>query len=526
MGQAHGDKQHLTQLLGAVGVEAGAAGLHVDAGEHLFQLAAQLHAELVDAVTVYQHADAGHVRQHLCQRELDLVVKGVLTAGGDLGLHFGEQVRQTACVRVVCAGEGGSRLVAGHQLTHLILGSRGVQQVGGQFAVPHDAAAPAAGGHGLGVKRCGIEHIQRHIRVIQQAHELCVFQRVDGGALHGVPALGLQHHVVDALLAHHGGAGRHQIMPGRGQRQRCDLCLGQVRGLLLQIGGRDAAQPEALDQGVDLQLLQHAHGFGLVALADGVGPLGGVDGRIGADGAQGVAQLGQLAAFQQMFPLLRLDALVVDVLIHPFQRTEVLHEGEGGLFADAPHAWDIVGSIAHQALDLDELLGLDAVFFADGVHIHGHGLAAAQRCGGQQHRGGVAHQLQAVAVSRGKEAVVLPGRAGGGQRAQDVVGFPAFGGDDAIAQVREDLLQHRHLLGQLVRHTVAGGLVALVHLVAEGGGLQVKGHGHFVGLGLLQQGEHDIQKAENGVGITAVLGGQQLDAEKGTVGDAVAVNDQ
>ena len=118
------------------------------------------------------------------------------------------------------------------------------------------------------------------------------------------------------------------------------------------------------------------------------------------------------------------------------------------------------------------------------------------------------------------------GNAGGGQRAQDVVGLPAFGGDDAVAQVREDLLQHRHLLGQLVRHAVAGGLVALVHLVAEGGGLQVKGHSHFVGLGLLQQGEHDIQKAENGVGITAVLGGQQLDAEKGTVGDAVAVNDQ
>ena len=73
---------------------------------------------------------------------------------------------------------------------------------------------------------------------------------------------------------------------------------------------------------------------------------------------------------------------------------------------------------------------------------------------------------------------------------------------------------------------MTGGLVAVVHLVAEGGSLQVKGHGHLVGLALLEQGEQDIQKAINGVGIAAVLGGQQLDAVKGTVGDAVAVNDQ
>ena len=73
---------------------------------------------------------------------------------------------------------------------------------------------------------------------------------------------------------------------------------------------------------------------------------------------------------------------------------------------------------------------------------------------------------------------------------------------------------------------MAGGLVAVIHLVAEGGGLEVEGHGHLVGFAFLEQGEQDIQKAENGVGIAAVFGGQQLDAVKGTVGDAVAVNDQ
>ena len=93
VGQTHGVEQHLAQLLGAVGVEAGAAGLHVDAGEHLLQLGAQLYAELLDAVFVHQHTGAGHIGQHLCQRELDLVVQRILAAGGDLGLHPGQTGR-------------------------------------------------------------------------------------------------------------------------------------------------------------------------------------------------------------------------------------------------------------------------------------------------------------------------------------------------------------------------------------------------------------------------------------------------
>ena len=402
MGQAHGVEQHLAQLLGAVGVEAGAAGLHVDAGQHLFQLGAHPHAELLDAVPVHQHADAGHVRQHLRQRELNVVVQGILAAGGDLGFHFGKQVGQTSGVRVVDAGEGRSGLVAGHQLSHLILGRRGIQQVGGQLAVPPDAAAPAACGHGSGVQGSRIEHVQCDVGIVQQTEQVGVLQRVDGGVLHGVPALRLQHHVAGALLAHHGGAGGHQIVPGRGKGQGGKLCLRQLRGLLFRGGLRGhTVQPEARDQRVNLQLLQQTHGGGLVALAHGVAALGRVDGRIGADGAQRVAQLGHGLVLHEVLPLLGLDALVVEVGVHALQRAEGLHQAQGGLFADALHARDVVGGVAHQALHLNELFGLNAIFFVDGVHVHGHGLAAAHHGGGQQHRGGVAHQLQAVAVSSG-----------------------------------------------------------------------------------------------------------------------------
>ena len=63
-----------------------------------------------------------------------------------------------------------------------------------------------------------------------------------------------------------------------------------------------------------LQLLHQPDGFGLVALAHDIGTLGGVDGGVGADGAQRVAQLGHGAVFGQMLPLLGLDGLVSGVV--------------------------------------------------------------------------------------------------------------------------------------------------------------------------------------------------------------------
>ena len=239
-----------------------------------------------------------------------------------------------------------------------------------------------------------------------------------------------------------------------------------------------------------------------------------------------MAEVGILPAGQQVFPLTGLDDRAVQMVVHAVQGAEVLDQSHGGLFADALHTRDVVGGVAHQALHFDELLGLNAILFVDGIQIHGLRFAAAHGAGGQQHGGGLTHQLQAVAVSRGQKAVVPAGLAGSGQRAQNVVGLPAFCRYLAVAQVGEQFFQDGHLLGQLVRHGVAGALVAVVHFVAEGGVLQIEGHGHLVGLTLPEQGIHNIQKAEDGIGIAAVLGGQQLDAVKGTVGNAVAVNDQ
>ena len=63
------------------------------------------HAELLDALFVHEDADAGHVGQHLRQRELDVVVEGVFAQRGDLRLHLGEQVGQRTGVRPLLTGK-------------------------------------------------------------------------------------------------------------------------------------------------------------------------------------------------------------------------------------------------------------------------------------------------------------------------------------------------------------------------------------------------------------------------------------
>ena len=332
-----------------------------------------------------------------------------------------------------------------------------------------------------------------------------------------------------ALFAVFGGAGRQQVqaLGLRGQLQHVGLGQGLGRGAVQAgLGGQYAFQAQPGDQGADLQIQHQPHGGGLVAFPGPIGPLGRLDGGVGADGTQSVAELCVLPAGLQIGPLPRLDEGVIQMGVYLLQAAEMLDQGQGSLFTDALHPGDVVGRIPHQALDVDQLPGLQTVLGLDGGLVHHPGLTVAPAGGGQQHGGVIAHQLQVVPVTGGQIAGFLALVAGGGQSAQDVVGLPALGGHQLVAQKGQQLLEQGHLGGQLLGHTVAVGLVAVVHLVAEGRGGQVKGNGHLVRLIVLGQGEQDIHKAIDGIGVLPVLGGQNLDPKKGTVRNAVAINNQ
>ena len=251
----------------------------------------------------------------------------------------------------------------------------------------------------------------------------------------------------------------------------------------------------------------------------GVGGGVGVDGGVLADGAQHIGEFRLVLVGTQLGALTRFDGGVLQMVVDVLQAAELLHERQGGLLADARHAGNVVRRIAHQALHVDELGRGDAVFCLDGGGVHGDGFLV----GGQQHRGGVVHQLQAVPVAGGEQRGTALGLAGGGQSAENVIGLPARLAHLHKTQVGQQFLQHRHLLGQFLRHAVAGGLVAVVGLVAEGGGALIPGDGHRIGLVGGKQVQEDVLEPEDRIGVAPVFRCQQFDAEEGAVDQTVAV---
>ena len=505
--QAHLFKQSLRQLLGAVQVK-GVAHRLVDGGQGLVQLRFQQGAEGFQALFVHRHADALHVRQHPGQRQFDVLQQ----ARHALFFHLcGQRVVKTfqrAGGGQRRAGEGGGRGVLCLQLFRLVIAGRGVQKVGCQLRVKADGLSLAAGRQRDVIQGLCVEHPKLRF-ALQQGGQGGVLHRPDIRALHGEPA----------------GLGfRHAQPPGKGGGQGSGRNFRQVgRG---GGGGGSLIQAQPVGHGVHLQLRQKGRGRRRVACGALVGPRLGGDGGGAANFRQFPAHPGAGLVRRKLCPHAGLYGLVVDVLIHPVQALKALDEVQGGLFAHAGYAGNVVGGVAHQALHLDELFGLHAVFFHHGGLVHHHRLAAAHPGGGQEHRHVLVHQLQAVPVSGGDEAVVAPCRRGGGEGAQQIVRFVALQADHGKAQVRQQLLQHRHLGRQLLGHAVAGGLVAVEHLVAEGGGLQIKSHRHLVGAVLLQKVQKDVQKSVYGVGVAPIFRGEQLDAVKGTVGNAVAVQNQ
>ena len=92
------------------------------------------------------------------------------------------------------------------------------------------------------------------------------------------------------------------------------------------------------------------------------------------------------------------------------------------------------------------------------------------------------------------------------------------------AQHGYDLLCNGHLCAQLVGHSVSACLISVVHLVAEGGRLEVKRNSRKVGLILLYLLGENIDHTVQRIGGRAVLGGQQSDAVKRAVEYAVSVD--
>ena len=77
-------------------------------------------------------------------------------------------------------------------------------------------------------------------------------------------------------------------------------------------------------------------------------------------------------------------------------------------------------------------------------------------------------------------------------RSQDIVGLIALSRKDRNAHGRQNLLHQGNLLVKLFRHGLSRSFIGIVHGMAEGGSLQVEGHGQISRLFFLQQFKKNI----------------------------------
>ena len=228
---------------------------------------------------------------------------------------------------------------------------------------------------------------------------------------------------------------------------------------------------QALGEGAEFQLVEDlAQGLQIDGFAAQFVGLEG-DGYICYDGGQPFGHADLIGVLDDFLLLSALELIGVGEQI--LDGTELLDEFLGILGAHARATGDVVGGVAHQAQDVDELFGrLDAVFGIDLLDAQNLFLERVidLDVGG--------HQLPEVLVSRdhiGEKSLLL-GLVGEGT--DDIIGLIALNFKDGDAVGLQNAFDvgdsHEDAFGRLF----AVGLVGFVILVPEGlAARRVKAHG-------------------------------------------------
>lgn len=167
------------------------------------------------------------------------------------------------------------------------------------------------------------------------------------------------------------------------------------------------------------------------------------------------------------------------------------------VFCPTPASGDVVGGIAHEREQIDDLCGLgELVFFADGGFVQCfHGCSSPSGAAHGYVRG---HELRVVLVG-GKHVHVEP--AGGSllcHSAYHVIGFVAgrFENGDSVSAY--DVFDERHCVAYVLGGGLALRLVFRISLVAEGGSGGVERHSQIVRLVVAQEVFERIDETEYG----------------------------
>ena len=156
----------------------------------------------------------------------------------------------------------------------------------------------------------------------------------------------------------------------------------------------------------------------------------------------------------------------------PLERAVRRDQIARALLADAGHALDVVGRVAHQRQHVDHLFGRHAELL-----LHAVGVEPRARLARVVDLDRAADQLEEVLVAGDERDLEAARRGLAGERAHDVVGFVAVRRQDRHAERAAGLVHERHLIDQVGRHRAARRLVVGGEVAAEGRAGQIERRG-------------------------------------------------
>ncbi len=529
-GQSQLFKEGFAQLFRGVQVEF-EAHFVIDAGGHLFDTLVDLFAVDFEAVDVHEEAVLLHGGEDFGEGDLHrqkvcLVVR--VDGAEEVLLRAVEAEGLSHKLRVIVAGDGAelALVVLLIEADRVVGLGAGVQDVAGEGRVELQVLHPEAAGLRVGEERFGVRGVFGDGPVLKErvkAVEVRALGQVDGRAVcHEAEFL-------EVCAVPVGIEGDRVPQVFRDVFERADGLAGEdFFGALLLFRRRvDGGFPETelVDHLEHLERREEPCGRLRVPFGGHVVGEVRVDGSVQHDGAELPAEVGVLFIVDEVLFLLRSEAEFLDVVVDVVDAVVLRDPLLRRLRTDARDTGDVVGGVALEGLDLDEFFRRHQVLFLDEFRRVLDGLCPSHLRGGEEDGDVVPDELEGVPVAGGDIAVVV-GADGSGKRSEDVVRLIAFLLDDGVAEFHEKVFQDRHLLREFRRHAFAPRLVFVIHLMTEGGCLEVKGEGHRVGVRRLFELQKDVEESEDGIGESPVLGRQQFDAEKRAVDDAVAIDDQ
>ena len=289
-------------------------------------------------------------------------------------------------------------------------------------------------------------------------------------------------------------------------------CLRPLLRGMQAVAGNETAELQPREQPVQFRFVRRLHAAGLRRK---------IDRRFAADRRQIIGHIGVFFSLLELCAELFLQ--LVQMCIDAVQRAVVEQQLRGRLRADARDARNVVGAVTHQRLQVDQMDGIKAIFLPEAgrVIVDGNGLRHLGRDKLDRHV--LVDELQRIPVAGDDHAVPVFAPALPADRADDVVSFPTLTGENGDAHGAQHVLHDRHLHGQLLRHRVARGLIAVIGQMAERGRFEIECNAQCVRLLVIAELFENIQKAIDGVCKQAVPGRKRAHAIVGAVDNAVAV---